>query len=107
MTDSPRGPLMDPAYYEAQTGSPEHYAAYEKAFTASHGIGFPVADDPAASYEIDNAQELAYERYAEQGDLEADPESDAEWDAEWTANHPDNCPCVTDPQWDRLEPEAG
>jgi hypothetical protein len=75
---------MDSAYYEAQTGSPEHYAAYEKEFNAG-GIdrfGDPVIDaDPEASYEIDNAWELAWDRYAEAGPGEAARLAAAELDA--------------------------
>jgi hypothetical protein len=54
---------MDGAYYRAAPGTPEHYAAYEAQFGARAGDGFPVPDDPAASYEIENAQELAVDRY--------------------------------------------
>jgi hypothetical protein len=43
------GVVMDSAYYQAQPGSPEHYAAYEKEFDAQHGIGFPVENDRRAS----------------------------------------------------------
>ncbi len=52
---------MDSAYYEAPTGSPERYAAYEKEFATWNGLGFPVPGDPEVSYEIDNAWELAYD----------------------------------------------
>lgn len=58
---------MDDAYYRYRAGSGEHYAAYEKEFIARYGIGFPFPDDPRASYEADNAYELACERYAESG----------------------------------------
>jgi hypothetical protein len=53
---------MDDAYHRYPVGSPEHYAAYEKEFTAQDGIGAAVPGDPEASYEADNAYELAYER---------------------------------------------
>lgn len=52
----------DDDYFRYPVGSPEHYAAYEKHFTALGGIGFAVPGDPEASYEVDNACELAYER---------------------------------------------
>lgn len=63
---------MDPAYYTAPAGSPEHYAAYEKEFEANHGLGFVFEDDPEASYEVDNAAELAYERWFEEYELAQD-----------------------------------
>lgn len=56
---------MDDAYYRAPVGSPEHYTAYEKEFAADDGIGFVFPDDPRASYEVDNAAELAAEAYDE------------------------------------------
>lgn len=52
---------MDPAYYEYPPGSPQHYAAYKKEFLKQNGIGYPVPNDPATSYEIDNYGELAYD----------------------------------------------
>lgn len=59
---------MDDEYYRYQAGHPKQYAAYEKEFHAG-GIdptGDPEIDsDPEASYEIDNAYELAYERMIE------------------------------------------
>jgi hypothetical protein len=56
---------MGPDYYRAATGSAEHYAAYAKEFEAEQGIGFPLPDDPAASYEVDNSYEFAYDAQAE------------------------------------------
>ena len=56
-------------YFRYPTGSPEHYEAYKKAFAREGGTGFPVPDapvlvgvldDPRASYEADNAYELAW-----------------------------------------------
>ena len=81
---------MDHAYYEAPAGSPEHYAAYEKEFTETGGAGFPVPDSPEDSYEVDNACELACERWFAENEpqageqdqpgppREADPEYEAE-----------------------------
>lgn len=62
---------MDRAYYEAPAGSPEHYAAYEKEFTETGGVGFPVPDSPEDSYEVDNAYELAYERWFAENEPQA------------------------------------
>jgi hypothetical protein len=69
---------MDPAYYQAPAGSPEHYAAYEKEFTETGGALFPVPDSPEDSYEVDNAYELAYERwFAANEPQEAEPQDPA------------------------------
>ena len=54
---------MDDDYYTYPVGSPEHYAAYEKHFTATGGIHAVFPGDPQASYEVENAYELAAERY--------------------------------------------
>jgi hypothetical protein len=54
---------MDRAYYEAPVGSPEHYAAYGKEFAETGGVCFPVPVSAADSYEVDNAAELAYDRW--------------------------------------------
>ena len=64
---------MDRAYYEAPAGSPEHYAAHEKEFTETGGAGFRVPDSPEDSYEVDNAYELAYERWFAENEPQ-DPE---------------------------------
>lgn len=56
---------MDDAYCRYPAGSREHYAAYEKEFSANGGIDAAVPGDPEASYEVDNAWELAYERETE------------------------------------------
>jgi hypothetical protein len=61
---------MDSRYYEYPTGSAEHRAAYAEAFAELEGIGFAVPDDPGLSYEIDNAYELAAERYIAEHDAE-------------------------------------
>ena len=53
---------MDDDCYKYPAGSPEHYAAYERHFTATGGLDDAVPGDPRASYEIDNAYELACER---------------------------------------------
>jgi hypothetical protein len=63
---------MDDAYYTAAPGSAEHYAAYEKEFTATEGAGFAFPDDPHASYEVDNAHELAHERWLDEMATETD-----------------------------------
>lgn len=52
---------MDADYYRYPVGTPEHYAAYEQEFWAYYGLGYPFPDDPRASYEVDNAYELAYD----------------------------------------------
>jgi hypothetical protein len=78
---------MDDDYYRYPVGSPEHYAAYEKWFIATGGVGAAIpGDDPQASYEIDNAYELAAERYDESEDmyrhqLEEEAEADRWWRA--------------------------
>lgn len=76
---------MDEAYYRYPPGSPQHYAAYEKEFRAG-GItptGDPAIDsDPAALYEIDNADELGYERYYAWLERQ-----DAQEQAQWWADH--------------------
>jgi hypothetical protein len=59
---------MDDAYYRSPVGSREHYAAYEKEFNARRGGGYAFPDDVRASYQADNAYELARERRAESGD---------------------------------------
>ena len=75
---------MDEDYFRYPTGSKEHYAAYEKEFTAYGGIGYPFPKDALGSYEVDYAYELAFDRYAEsggpeEGDLEkGDPVGDAD-----------------------------
>jgi hypothetical protein len=88
---------MDSAYYQAQPGSPEHYAAYEKEFDVQHGIGFPVENDPRASYEIDNAYELALDDYYDWCAGQALAAADA---AAETEPEPRALP------WYELEPEA-
>jgi hypothetical protein len=59
---------MDGGDYRDSVGSPRDYAAYKKEFEAYEGIPFPFARDPGASYDVDYAYELAYERYMEEGD---------------------------------------
>lgn len=54
--------------YRYQVGSQKHYEAYAKAFREGDidPAGDPDIDNyPEASYEIDNAYELAYERMIE------------------------------------------
>ena len=53
---------MDPNYHRYVVGSPEHYAAYEEEFSRLDGIGAAIPGDPRASYEVDFAVELAWER---------------------------------------------
>ncbi len=62
---------MDRAYYEAVPGSPEQYAAYEQEFTETGGAGFPVPDSAEDSYEVDNACELACERWFAENEPQA------------------------------------
>jgi hypothetical protein len=69
---------VDDAYYRYPAGSPEHYAAYQKEFTASDGIDAAVPGDVEASYEADNAWELAYERQNEELERQ-DVEEQARW----------------------------
>ena len=59
-----QGAAAAPDYYRSAPGSAEHRAAYRDMFAAAGGTGFA---DPDAdlSYEIDNADELAAERYYE------------------------------------------
>src|ERR1700678_4112922 len=57
-----RSALMDDTYYRYPVGSQEHYAAYERYFISNDGIDAAVPGNPQASYEADNAYELAYER---------------------------------------------
>jgi hypothetical protein len=81
----------DPDYYRSVPGSAEHHEAYRQIFTAADGIGF-AHPDPDLSYEIDNADELARERYDEElaerhyrevyGDWEAEQQADNEYEAE-------------------------
>jgi hypothetical protein len=71
---------MDDAYYRYPAGSSEHYEAYKKEFIEQHGIGYPFPD-VWSSYEVDNAYELAWERYAESGDPDnPDMDEDAGWE---------------------------
>jgi hypothetical protein len=56
---------MDADYDRYPPGSPEHYAAYKTNFLATDGAGAPRPDDPAASYEIEYACELAHLAVAE------------------------------------------
>jgi hypothetical protein len=56
---------MDDDYHRYPVGSPEHYAAYERHFTATGGIHAVVPGDPQASYEVEHAYELAAARYDE------------------------------------------
>lgn len=56
---------MDAGYRGHPPGSPEHYAAYKAGFLATGGAGAPRPDDPAASYEIEYACELAHQAVAE------------------------------------------
>jgi hypothetical protein len=84
---------MDSAYYETPAGSPEHYAAYEREFNATPGALYAFPDDPQASYEVDNAYELAYEHYASNGD----PEADAD-DLEWDEPKPERAPAAELPE---------
>ena len=56
---------MDADYYRHPPGSPEHYAAYKANFLATDGAGAPRPDDPAASYEIEYACELAHQAVSE------------------------------------------
>jgi hypothetical protein len=53
---------MDPNYHRYVVGSPEHDAAYEEEFFRLDGIGAAIPGDPQASYEVDFAVELAWER---------------------------------------------
>ena len=46
-------------YYRYPVGSPGHYAAYERYFHSTDGIGFVFPGDPESSYEVDFAGELA------------------------------------------------
>lgn len=72
---------MDDAYYRSPVGSPEHYAAYEKEFNVGGitPVDDPgIANDPRAMYEIDNAWELAYERWFSEAEREAEEEK-AQW----------------------------
>jgi hypothetical protein len=66
---------MDRNYYEQPVGSPAHRAAYEAYFTAHGGIGFADPDDVDLSYKVNNAYELAAERYQESMEPE-EPEPD-------------------------------
>jgi hypothetical protein len=73
---------MDDAYYRSPVGSAEHYAAYEKEFTAGGitPIDDPdIANDPRAMYEVDNAWELAYDRWVEEGAQQAAEEQSRWW----------------------------
>ena len=69
---------MDRAYYQAPAGSPEHYAAYAKEFAETGGAGFPVPASAEDSYEVDNAYELACERWFAENEPQAgEPEGQA------------------------------
>jgi len=73
---------MDGRYYELPAGSAGHRAAYGEAFAGSGGIGFPDPGDAGLSYEIDNAYELAAERYSAGYHAGPDPEAAEEAAAE-------------------------
>ena len=66
----------DSDYFRYPVGSPEHYAAYAKEFGANHGIGYVYPDNPAASYVVDHAYELAYLAEEHAGDPDAGPEAE-------------------------------
>jgi hypothetical protein len=80
-----------PDYYRSAPGSAEHRDAYRHLFAAADGIGFS-HPDPGLSYEIDNADELARERYQEEvaerhyremyGDQDAGEQADREYEEE-------------------------
>ena len=54
-----------PDYYRSTVGSDEHRAAYHQMHADAHGAGFADPEDADVSYEIDNAAELAADRYEE------------------------------------------
>ncbi len=79
---------MDSRYHEYPAWSEEHRAAYAEAFAAAGGTGFPVEDDVGLSYEIDNAYELAAERY-DPGGVDGDDGGEApaeRYDDGWRAS---------------------
>jgi hypothetical protein len=61
---APGSTAAAPDYYLSAPGSVEHRTAYREMFAAADGSGF-AHPDADLSYEIDNAQELAAERYYE------------------------------------------
>lgn len=75
---------LPPEYYRSAPGSAEHREAYRQMFADAAGAGFASAD-PDESYEVDNAYELAAERYwggeIEPGD-EPEPTDPAFWPPE-------------------------
>jgi hypothetical protein len=60
-----QGAAAVPDYYRSPPGGAEHQDAYRQMFAAADGTGF-AHPDPDLSYEIDNADELAAERYYEE-----------------------------------------
>ena len=58
---------MSDDYYWYPVGGPEHRAAYEEHVIALEGIDAAVPGNPQASYEVDNAWELAYDRRTRKG----------------------------------------
>jgi hypothetical protein len=57
-----QGAAAAPDYYRSAPGRAEHRTAYRDMFAAASGTGF-AHPDADLSYEIDNAEELAAERY--------------------------------------------
>jgi hypothetical protein len=53
---------MDPNHHRYVVESPGYHAAYEKEFFRLGGIGAAIPGDLRASYEVDDAVELAWER---------------------------------------------
>lgn len=83
---------MSGDYHRYPPGSPHHYAAYEKAFSAGDvdPVDVPeIEEDPEASYEIDNAWELAYDRRVEEGARQAAIEQGDAGVLGWVVGSPD------------------
>lgn len=84
---------MDDPGYRYPIGSAEHFAAYEREFRELGGAGYEFPGDVEASYEVDYAAELAYERYCER----KPPEGwDTGWEEEKESDSPAPTPSVPD-----------
>ncbi len=91
---------MDDAYYRYPAGSSEHYEAYKKEFIEQGGAGYPFPDDAWSSYEVENAYELAWERFAESGGPD-NPDMDED------AEREDDYGCTFRPRDLDVDPEPG
>jgi hypothetical protein len=90
---------MDDAYYRYPAGSTEHWEAYLKEFKQCHGIGYVFPDDAWASYEVDNAYELAALDYEDPEPDDGIMDEDAERGGGGCTFHPEDLSIDAEPEF--------